>query len=199
MILNENQLETAHKIVKLGLQEATKSLEFFTKSKTRLDLGNDFKINKTSEKLDIIQKKEDKIYLLTSTIMGDLKGIAYLLFSEEEVKTIMKSIYPNKEFDTEKYIKKSRDLILEVDNVITASVVTQFANYFDYKTYGGVPQLDIVSRADLEDIIKNGITDNNYVLDFKAQLISESVNVNAEFIWFVDDQFIEGVIKSSMK
>jgi hypothetical protein len=28
--------------------------------------------------------------------MGDLTGVAYLLFSEEEVKTIMKSIYPKK-------------------------------------------------------------------------------------------------------
>jgi chemotaxis protein CheY-P-specific phosphatase CheC len=194
MILNEKQLKTAHKIVKLGLQEATKSLEFFTKSKTRLDLANDFSISKTSDKIDIPQKKDDKIYLLTSTIMGDLAGIAYLLFSEKEVKTIMKSNYPNKEFDKEKYAKKSKSLILEVDNVITASVVTQFANYFDYKTYGGVPQLDIVSYTELQEIIKKGIADNDYVLDFKAQLVSESANVNAEFIWFVDDKFIEGVL-----
>jgi hypothetical protein len=81
-----------------------------------------------------------------------------------------------------------------VDNLITASVITQFANYFDYKTYGGVPQLDIVSYTELQEIINIGIADNDCVVEFKAQLVSEGVNVNAEFIWLVDDKFFKGVL-----
>lgn len=194
MLLNKNEQEIAQKIIKLGLEEAAKSLEFFTMSETRQELDEAFAILDLASK-GILPYKDKIIYLLSTKLEGELNGIAYLLFTKEEVDALMNIRYPKLSTEDEKYERKRDGLILEIDNIITASVVSQFANHFDYNTYGGTPKLDIVSYQQLLQLIEKGTTDSQFVLEFKAKLVSEGVNINANFVWFLDESFIKGIRK----
>jgi len=193
-IFTEIELKKAKEIIRSGLSKAAKSFGAFLKTEIRLDLGDDFTISENVLKINMDTKSDD-IYLLTSELLGELKGASYLIFSKNEVKSIMTSIYPNKNFAEEKYNKKSKSLILETDNIITAGLISQFANVFDYRTYGGVPHLDIVDHKEAERIIFEGTNKNEFLLGFKAILSSDGGDINADFIWSVDKAFVEGVKK----
>jgi len=193
-LLTEKEFKVAHSIIEKGLKNAATSLSHFTKSSTHFELNKPVTVSeKFSE--DYVSEKGEELYLLTSELMGELSGVSYLIFSLEEVKVIMKAIYPNKDFDDEKYKKRAKNLTLELDNIITAGVVSEFSNAFGYMTYGGVPKLDIVTREEAIGLIKDGFRSEHYILDFKAQLMSEEMDFNADFIWSVNTAFIDGVKK----
>lgn len=196
MNLNTDEQKVAHTIIKLGLNEAAKSMEFFTMSATRQELDESFAVVDANS-VKVLPYKDKVIYLLTTQLEGDLNGVAYLLFTEQEVEALGQIRYPNHTYDEAKYKRKVEGLILEIDNIITASVVSQFANHFDYNTYGGTPKLDVVSYADLLKVIDQARNNNEFALEFKARLVSEGVNICANFLWFVDSSFIDGIKKVS--
>lgn len=193
-VLDQELKDKAYDIIRKGLNEAAKSLEFFTKTETSLELDEDFNFKGLSE-LDLDIDETENVYVLTTSLEGEMKGIAYLLLTHNEVVALMDACYPGKDFDEAKYEKKSKNLLLEMDNIITASVVSQMANHFKYRTYGGVPNLDTVSKSSLEDMISSSKKEHEFVIDFKAKLNAKGVDVGADFIWFVDDTFVEGVKK----
>tara|TARA_B100000809_G_C15138570_1_gene531835 strand:- start:1242 stop:1859 length:618 start_codon:yes stop_codon:yes gene_type:complete len=189
------EMEKAKDIITFGLLESAKSLEVFIKLEIRLDFGDDFSISENLSNKNITAKS-DEVYLLTSELIGEIKGTSYLILSKEEVKSIMASVYPNNEFTEEKYIKKSNALVLETDNIITAGVMKNLANIFNYRTYGGVPQLNIVNHNEAVRIISEGTKKDDYVF-FKAILSSKTGNIKADFIWLLDKAFVEAVKKVS--
>ena len=190
-VFTEVEMEKAKDIITFGLLDSARLLEVFIKLEIKLDLGDDFSISENSSNMNITDKG-DEIYLLTSELIGEIKGTSYLIFSKEEVKSIMASIYPNKEFTEEKYKKKANALILETDNIITAGVMNNLANIFNYRTYGGVPQLNSVNHNEAVRIILEGTKKDDYVF-FKAILSSKMGNIKADFIWLLDKAFVEGV------
>ncbi len=190
-VFTEVEMEKAKDIITFGLLDSARSLEVFIKLEIKLDLGDDFSISENSSNMNITDKG-DEIYLLTSELIGEIKGTSYLIFSKEEVKSIMASIYPNKEFTEEKYKKKANALILETDNIITAGVMSNLANVFNFRTYGGVPQLNIVNHNEAIRIISEGTKKDDYVF-FKAILSSKMGNIKADFIWLLDKAFVDGV------
>jgi len=196
MLLNTEEKRTAQKIIRQGLDEAAKSLEFFTMSETRQEFDEQFAIV-DSNRVEVLPYKDKVIYLLTTQLEGELKGVAYLLFTEEEVNGLMNIRYSKHTFDEIKYRRKRDGLILEIDNIITASVVSQFANHFNYHTYGGIPKLDVVAYDELLLVLENGRSNNEFALEFKAKLLSEGVNIKANFVWFVDASFIRGIRRAN--
>lgn len=196
MLLNIDEQKTAQRIIKMGLEEAARSLEFFTMSETRQEFDEQFAVVDSSL-VEVLPYKDRVVYLLTTQLEGELKGLAYLLFTNEEVNRLMNIRYSKHTFDEAKYQRKREGLILEIDNIITASVVSQFANHFSYNTYGGIPKLKVVSYEDLLKEIEIGRSTNEFALQFKARLVSEGVNINANFVWFVDANFVHGIRKAN--
>ena len=85
-------------------------------------------------------------------------------------------------------------ILLEIDNIITASVVTQFANILQLKLYGGVPQLDILPQNVLNPFLnENNKKDHFNIIYFNSHFITNHLDINPEFIWLLDDKFFEGV------
>jgi chemotaxis protein CheY-P-specific phosphatase CheC len=197
MQLNTNERKIAQIIIKLGLDEAAKSLQFFTMAETRQELDGELSTT-GSVSSAILARKTQPIFLLTTKLEGELRGIAYLLFTQEEVDALMRIRYADQLWDQAKFQRKRDGLILEIDNIITASVMSQFANHFGYNTYGGTPRLDIISNQQLAETIEQGIRNNEFTLEFNAKLVSEGVNINANFVWFLDKSFIEGIKKCSL-
>lgn len=194
-IFTEKELLKAREIVTAGLVKAARSLGVLINSETTFEFGEEFSISESFSP-SMLTKVESTIYLLSTNLMGELKGVSFLLFSEEEVKEIMKSCYPNKQFDDEKYKRKSESLILEVDNIITAGVVSEFANAFNSRTFGGVPKLDVLNLNQAIHFISKETSANNFILKFKTMLISETMNIKADFLWSLDSTFIDAIKES---
>jgi chemotaxis protein CheY-P-specific phosphatase CheC len=193
-IFTDKELKIASEVVKEGLTNAAEALSFFTKTETNLEMDEGFSV-KREFNADELTHKDGTVFLLTTKLVGDMSGVSFLIFSEGEVAEFMNAIYKGKTIKPERYDKKAKNLTLEMDNIITAAVMSKFANAFGYKTYGDVPQLEIVDFVEAVKLIEEGSKRNDYFIEFNAKVVSETSNVKADFVWSVGDEFINGVKK----
>lgn len=191
-ILNEHELKIAGDIINVGLSKAADSLSFFTKEKVNLS-ESDIQIK---DKLPTpgFAKEGEQIILLTTQIRGDMEGFCYLIFNDEEADKLAKISLPESMYNNKEMLPEMRrEILLEADNIITASVVTQFSNLFQKNMHGYIPLYKQGTKAEIENSIKESTADNNFFLHFKAHLDSSNSEIVPEFLWVLNESFIDSV------
>ena len=85
-------------------------------------------------------------------------------------------------------------ILLEVDNILSAAMVTQLSNFLDLFVYGDVPNLKCLNKEQLVEILRND-HDMYYevALNLKAKLETSKSNVSPIFIWFFKNDFVDAV------
>lgn len=188
------ELELTKELINIGLEKAAQSMAFFTKDEVSIN-STDVHIKPMSVLGNLISKdSSQELVILTTEIMGDVGGVCYLIFSEEEVKRIQDKSLPSSILnDPEKLAVMGDAILLEMDNIIVASVVTQLANALDTKMYGSVPALSRTISNGFEQIYTSAQNSSNFFLYFKAEFKTKGVDINPDFIWLLDDNYMEGV------
>lgn len=194
--LDQFDLDITKEIINIGLAKAADSLSHFLNESVYL---NPFDVKFNSENYFPLSKKEYKnnCYLLTTIIKGDFGGKAYLIFSDQEVETLLSTagVDLNAFEDPEVKLALAADFLLETDNIITASVVTQFANLLNHKIYGDVPKLNVMPSNELNEYLHNTNSGDLKIFYFSTEFRTKKVNVSPEFIWLLDDNFFNQVSK----
>ena len=191
--LTKKEEDVAKEIISAGLVKAAESLTFFMNETITL---KDFEEDKLIEQppLELCKKEEASILLLTTKVIGDLKGVCCLIFSEEEADHLRQAALPPEILESPEMMAEMSDgIMLEVDNIISASVITQFSNLLKVKIHGGVPDLKRVNYKEMESIIQEDINNELYLISFKTSFESAKVAFNPEFIWLFDNAFIESI------
>ena len=83
--------------------------------------------------------------------------------------------------------------LLEIDNIMTANVVTQFSNIFQKKIYGDVPSLFMLKGNEINKFLSENHNNELNVIYFNARFNTKSFEINPEFIFMMDDVFFENV------
>lgn len=194
---NHKELNIAREIVNAGLLKAAESLSFFMKE--TISLANmDFTFNKSPEPANFSDKKGDNIHLLLTDIIGELKGVCCLIFSEDEADKLRKVALPPEIMNNPQIMSEMSDgILLEVDNIISASVITQFSNILKHKIYGGVPDIKKFNNEQLNQFIKEKLEKNMFVINFNTHFISSHLDFSPQFLWFFDESFAESIRKFS--
>lgn len=191
--INPNELNAAKEIVNAGLLKAAESLSFFMKEKITLD-DMDFSFNKSSNPADFTSKKGDNIHLLLTEIIGELKGVCCLIFSEDEANKLRHTALPPEITNNPEIMSEMSDgILLEVDNIISASVITQFSNILKHKIYGGVPNIKKLNSEQLNQYIKEKLEEDMFVINFNTHFVSSYLNFSPQFLWLFDNSFAESI------
>ena len=95
--------------------------------------------------------------------------------------------------DEEQKMVMSDAILKEADNIISASVITQFANLLNFKIHGGVPNMDVMELDKVLSFMLSRASESEYFLQISAQFHTEEVDFSPEFVWFLDSKFIEGI------
>ncbi len=194
MIYSDIEFDIAKEIINVGLGKAADSVAFFTHDKVIIR-GLDFKVEDLENINNVSNKNENEtLYVLSTEILGELKGICYLIFSESEVNKLLKVCLPESIRNNQANLKEMGEaILLEMDNIIVASVITQFSNFFKYKMHGDIPRLSITISKGFEQIVRSANRCGNYLLYFKSEFFTLGLNITPEFIWLLDDKYFEGV------
>ncbi|MDQ3110321.1 MAG: hypothetical protein M3R17_10540 [Bacteroidota bacterium] len=193
--LNENELAAAREIITTGLKKAAESLSFFMKEKITID-NLDYYKNQEGPSWELLPKEDPNIHLLLTEIVGDLKGICCFIFSEKEANLLRNAALPAEITENQDLMVEMSDAImLEVDNIITASVITQFANILKHKIHGGVPQLKKMTFDQLNKFVKSDKNKDLFSINFKTHFSTSKGNFNPEFLWLLDKRFTESIKK----
>lgn len=191
--LNRVELDITKEIINIGIAKAADSFSFFIKEKVTmrlLDLKVNFENNFPVSRKDPAAKN----YLLTTVLKGELKGKAYLLMTEAEADKLVDANLPASiTGNPVEKAKMTEAFLLEIDNIITASVITQFSNIFQRKVYGDVPSLNILASNEINQFLSTDLNPGLNVIYFNARFITEKIEIAPEFIWLMDDHFFDEV------
>ncbi|MCU0433076.1 MAG: hypothetical protein MUC87_06450 [Bacteroidia bacterium] len=177
----------AMQMARAGLGRAAVSMSAIMKKEIRVD-ESDFRLRQASELDDFPVNDKEDVCLLITHVKGELPGTCCLVFSYSEAGHLYQTALPaalagNAEMQDA--------ILLEMDNIISASVVTEFANRMNVKIYGDVPQLQRMSGEALRGFLRNQIYRDTFAINFKSSFITQEMNFTPEFIWFFDQQFVE--------
>ena len=194
MKFDKIELDLTKELINVGLEKAAQSMAFFTKEKVSIK-STDVQIQPLSSIKSLLSKEGNtEITLLTTEIMGDLGGVCYLIFSKAEVDRILEISLPESILnDKDKLAVMGDAILLEMDNIIVASVVTQLANFLNYQMYGNVPVLSRTMPNGFTQIFESANKNTDFFLYFKSEFSTEGLDINPDFIWLLDDKFVDGV------
>jgi chemotaxis protein CheY-P-specific phosphatase CheC len=192
--LNNNELLAARSIINIGLCKAAESLSFFMKEEISFN-SLCFSVKRIEDGLDFTTKRGTNIHLLITYVIGELKGVCCLVFSEEEANKLRHTALPKEVTENPVAMAEMSDaILLEVDNIISASVITQFSNILKHNIYGGVPELKKFScGGSLDAFVKSTFLQDMYVINFKIQFTSKLLNFSPEFVWLFDSTFLDSI------
>ena len=194
--LNEIEIDVMKEIINIALSKSADSFSFFTKKKV-LIRSFDFVLSDTNEPIVIKNLEKEKYHMLTTFIRGEISGACYLMFSDEEVDKLFSLTLTDDMRSNPAMLKEMGDaVLLETDNIVTASVLTQFANLFNKKIYGDVPSLQVISGSEVKEIVNEQIKNESFIIFFKTcfyTMNNEESDFNPNFLWILDYQFIEKV------
>lgn len=184
------EIARAEEIIAAGLNKAAESLSFFMKENISLRETN-FDI---STKYNNQEFESKQLYVLSTELKGGLKGVCYLVFTEDESNEICKVALPPQIWnDKAKLSSMKEPLLLEVDNILSAAVVTQFANQLKIKVYGDVPFLNIHTEESLNNLINVQLHPDKLIMGFRTEFNSLKSNFHPEFFWILEPDFMENV------
>lgn len=189
----DTELKVANDIINTGLLKAAESLSFFMKDKIMLD-KTDCCFNKPSVPSDFTTKKGNNVHLLITEVIGELKGVCCLIFNEEEADKLRQTALPEEIKSNPAIMAEMKDgILLEVDNIISASVITQFSNILKHKIYGGVPSIKKITSDEVNQYIKEKLEEDMFVISFNTHFISSNIDFSPQFLWLFDASFARSI------
>ena len=191
--LKENEIEVATKLINGGLTMAKSSMEQILQSPITLE-----KVAFGIEKEDITKfgsKDGQNVSLIKTELKGELKGSCYLVFSESEVEKINKACLPAEILNSDSPESKMMMMgfLTEIDNMVAAAVITEFANFLGVDLFGNVPSLHVMKQDEINEYLANETTDYDSVIHFKAIFQGEELDISPDFIWIFNEKFMDKI------
>ncbi|MEQ8478086.1 hypothetical protein [Fulvivirga sp.] len=190
-----NEKKLMSKIINHGYNHAAKSFSSMTGQKVTIE-GSEVEL---CSKHDYLKDNLDhlkNITVLQTDVIGQIQGASYLIFNEQEKITVSEmtsaAFGPNSKLEDDV-------ILMEIDNIISAAVITELSNSLKLSIYGDVPQLyQLKDIHDFHKYINEGNSD--YYLLTRTKFIFENhTSISPIFIWKMDKMLIEFVNATSLK
>ena len=110
-----------------------------------------------------IIKGDDQLTLIITEIMGELKGKSYLILNDKECDQIHKRCLGEDYWVKKEWLGK--ELLKELDNILSGAVITEFSNRLDLHIYSDVPQVCTMPPGDIQNLIRDDLNED-FVSDF---------------------------------
>lgn len=136
-----------------------------------------------------ISEEQDDVYVLVTNLMGDFSGRSYLIFSREEADEIAKSVLQESSGNE----KLREAMLLEVDNILSASVISEMSNSLGASVYGDVPRLKRM-RADELQVFISGTKESQEtysIIYFVTTFRFDNERIHPQFIWKLSSHVFE--------
>lgn len=194
--LTEKEKSTAERLMKFGLAKGALSLEMMVGSPVvmkSVDIG----VPSVNGIHQYTKKEGQKLYLLKTDLVGDLKGFCHLLFSDEDVLKIQTKCLPPDIMSGNNSQSRLMKLefMTEIDNMVAGAVVTQLANYLNLEVYGNVPILTTMQADEVNTHIDGESNSAQAQNILKTVFHLPELNVFSEFVWLFQDRFLELVVE----
>lgn len=132
--------------------------------------------------------------LLTTEIIGDLTGKSYLFFSPYEFDLLTEGIPQG----SDSSVNLKEEFLKEMDNILSAAVITKISNELKGRIFGDVPVLVGKTQSRLEDIINDDFSEHTEELYINSIFFSfeKQPAIQPLFLWVINHSNVEaGALK----
>lgn len=128
--------------------------------------------------------RHSQSFVITTDIFGDVTGKSYLFLSPRDVDTLTSQIR-----DTGSHHEQFREEYLkELDNILSASVITKLSNELGIRLFGDVPIFAGYTSCSCEEIIRDDFveTPNCVYINAGSFVCEGNPELNPLFVWVID-------------
>lgn len=138
-----------------------------------------------------IPEAKGDLYVLITQVIGDFSGKSYLVFNEDECQNLC--VLTNHVTAASRTPEEMRgDLLTEVDNILSASVIAELSEALQAEIYGDVPVLKKIRANTLKQFIAS---DSHHADGGADILVANTVfhfnaneQIHPQFIWKISEK-----------
>jgi chemotaxis protein CheY-P-specific phosphatase CheC len=175
-------------IMNAGFTKAATSFSKLINRQVRI-INSQSVIIRHDDDFSCISEEQGDLYVLITQIIGDITGRSFLILNEDESKEIFSLM------NTSVANSALREaFLLEIDNIISASVIAEISNSLDLDVYGDVPRLSKVHARDLQEfLIGKTMTDesSSMILTNTTFLLDSKEKIHPQFIWRLSSRIFD--------
>jgi chemotaxis protein CheY-P-specific phosphatase CheC len=191
--LNEDELRIATKLIFDGLSMAKVSMEQILQSPIIIE-KIDFEHSESGAPR-FTDQTTGSVHLIKTELIGELKGLSHLIFSESEVSKLYKACLPpniiNDDSPEANIMKMG--FLTEIDNMVAAAVITEFSNFLGVEIYGHVPNLIVLKATEVNNFLKKEAEQYDSFVRFKATFHGSELDISPDFLWMFQNKFVEKI------
>ncbi len=183
---NVNQQSAIAHAFRSGYSNASLALSQVIAAKTDFNNFHSGTYVLSSDHLDHAEYKNqsDSYILLTTELFGEITGKSYFLITDGEFEVLTKSIPTSKD----KNVKLDEEFIKELDNILSAAVITKLSNELNRKVYGNIPLLIGKVKGRIDDIIQDDFSEEAHEVYINSVFfdLQDHPEIKPLFIWVLD-------------
>lgn len=186
-------------VMKAGCQRAAQAFSAFV----RQEVGSEIQFLTTvaAAQADLISYPTDNATLVITDIIGEAGGRSYLVLSAAEGALIQNLCLPSMS-NAEQRATLSEAVLKELDNVLSAAMITEFSNALHLSIYGGVPHLLTLSVDDLKKKFHEDFhtESDSHCWWVKVRFIFKSKDyLQPQFVWKLPIEFLQHAEKQTFR
>ena len=136
-----------------------------------------------------VSDEQGELYVLITQIIGEISGKSFLIFSQEESQEIFRTLNTSVSNDA---LKEA--FLMEIDNIISASVIAEISNTLDIEIYGDVPQLLKLNAKDLQKFLAAEMQSEgtaSIIFSNTTFQFGQKDKIHPQFIWKLSSKVFE--------
>lgn len=194
-LLTKEELHFANRLLSLALANSAASFAQIANTEIKLQAAEIQLMPIDASMIATTANEHEKLNTLVSQIIGDVPAHSYLIIKDEDAVKLGELCLPESMKDN---TEMQLALIVEIANILTASVVTQLSNFFKIKILGFVPKLEKTDKEEAKLLIHKELNKENISFFLKTNFITPKQKIQPDFIWTFSQIFID-MIKNVAK
>ena len=191
--LREKEIEAATRLIKGALTMAKATLEQILQSPITL---KKVAFGLENQRLSINNDPgAHNMSMIKTELRGELEGSCYLIFTEDDVNKIARACLPLAVLDDDSPESKMMMMgfLTEIDNMVSAAVITEIANSLSVELFGSVPSLHVMAPDKVNEYLANETSSYCSVIHFKAIFHGAELDISPDFIWIINEKFVNKI------
>lgn len=176
-----------------GFERAAHSFSSLVGKKVKVTRSQSVVVHNESS-FPYFTEEHGEVYILITQIIGDVSGKSFLIFNQEESQEIFKAINLPA---TGTPLKEA--FLLEIDNIVSASVISELSNSLNVEVYGDVPKLIVKNAKELASFIRSEIGDeivSSMIFCSTTFQFDGKDKIHPQFIWNLNSKVFETIAVS---
>ncbi len=172
-----------------GFENAAQSFSKIVNRNIKISTSQSLVIRHDSD-FSYVSEDSDEVYVMITQLMGDFSGKSYLIISREEADEIFRSVSVKKKF--EEHLHDA--LLLEIDNILSASVISSISDTMRSVVYGDVPRLKKVHGEELHDFLKENQDPHetfSIIYSMATFKFDTREKIHPQFIWKISSRIFD--------